>query len=57
MANCVVCGRTVDWTYVKDEFAEVLEQADRYGVESLTESQQVVYEGECCSTNCYLRLD
>lgn len=57
MGDCVVCGRRVDWSYVKEEFAELLEQADRYGVDSLTESAQVVYEGKCCSTNCYIKLD
>lgn len=57
MGDCVVCGKRVDWSFVKEEFAELLEQADHYGVDSLTESAQVVYEGKCCSTNCYLKLE
>ena len=57
MGDCVVCGRRVDWAFVKVEMAEILEQADRYGVDSLTEAQQVVYEGRCCSINCYIKLD
>jgi len=57
MGDCVVCGRRVDWTFIKVEFAEILEQADRYGVDSLTEAQQAVYEGMCCSINCYIKLN
>lgn len=57
MGDCVVCGRRVDWSFVKEEFAELLEQADSHGVDSLTEAAQVVYEGKCCSTNCYLKLN
>ena len=57
MGDCVVCGRRVDWSFVKEEFAELLKQADSYGVDSLTEAAQVVYEGKCCSTNCFLKLD
>jgi len=55
--NCVVCHGKVDWALVREEFAELLDQADVHGVESLTEDQQVVYEGLCCSTNCYLSLN
>lgn len=57
MGDCVMCGRRVDWPFVKEEFAEILEQADRHGVDSLTEAQQVVYLGMCCSINCYIKLD
>jgi len=56
MGDCTVCGRRVDWTFVKSEFAEILEQVDRYGEESLTEAEQVVYLGKCCSVNCYTEL-
>lgn len=54
--DCVVCHSKVDWALVKEEFAELLDQADTHGVESLTEHEQVVYEGLCCSTGCYKRL-
>ena len=57
MGNCDVCGKKVDWPVIKEEFAEILEQADSHGVESLTEAQQMVYEGRCCSVNCYIKLD
>jgi len=55
--KCVVCNREADWTKVKEAFESILDQADRYGVESLTEHQQVVYLGECCSPECYQALD
>jgi len=48
MGDCVVCGRRVDWSFVKVEFTELLDQADHYGADSLTEAAQVVYEGKCC---------
>lgn len=57
VSDCVVCGNKVDWDLVKEEFPELLDQADHYGVDSLTESQQVVYLGKCCSINCYIELD
>lgn len=58
MANkCVVCGRIVDFTYVKGEFDYIFEQVDKFGVESLPEPAQVVYEGRCCSVNCFSKLE
>jgi hypothetical protein len=56
MNKCVICGKKVDWDYIKDEFAEILQQADCLGVDSLTEAQQIVYERKCCS-DCYFELD
>jgi hypothetical protein len=50
--KCAVCGNKVDWGLVK-----VLDQADHHGVDSLTENQQVVYLGKCCSIDCYIKLD
>lgn len=56
MTTCTVCKNPVDWNQVKDEFDWILAQADHYGVESLQEKQQVVYEGHCCSEECYDQL-
>lgn len=53
---CVVCTNKVNWDIVKEEFPEILNQADTYGVDSLTEHEQVVYEGLCCSRKCYDKL-
>jgi len=55
--RCVVCGKTVDWTWVKGEFGELFAQADASGKESLTEAQQAVLDGKCCSFNCYYKLE
>jgi len=54
--RCVVCNAEVDWAKIQQEFGHVLDQADRCGVESLTERQQVVYLGLCCSPECYEEL-
>jgi len=54
--RCVVCKDMVDWDLVKEENEEMFEQVDRCGVESLTENEQVVYEGKCCSFGCYDEL-
>ena len=56
MTTCTVCKNPVDWNQVKDEFGELFAQADALGMESLTENQQVVLEGHCCSTDCYDQL-
>jgi len=54
--RCVVCKDMVDWDLVKEEFEDMFGQVDYYGVESLGENQQVVYEGKCCSYKCYEEL-
>lgn len=56
MSKCVVCKSEVEWSKVKDVFEHILKQADRHGVESLTEQKQVVYESLCCSAKCYKQL-
>ena len=55
--TCVVCGEFVDWGIIIDEFKDLLDQVDMYGPDSLTENEQVVWEGMCCSTVCYDELD
>lgn len=54
---CVVCKGPVDWRVVSEIFGHILKQVDRYGEESLTEHEQVVYHGHCCSEECYEKLD
>jgi hypothetical protein len=54
--RCVVCKEAVDWDLVKEENGEMFAQVDCLGVESLTENEQVVYEGKCCSYACYDKL-
>jgi hypothetical protein len=54
--TCVVCKGKVDWERVKEENEGMFMQVDFHGVESLTERQQTVYEGNCCSHECYEKL-
>jgi len=56
MGKCVVCNKEVDWEIVKEEFSDMLDQVDYYGAGSLTDNQQVVYNGRCCSLECYWQL-
>lgn len=57
MGKCVVCKQTVDWDVVCVTFWDMLNQVDYFGVDSLTENEQVVYEGMCCSQECFDKLD
>jgi len=57
MGNCVVCKKAVDWELVKEEFEDLFSIADSRGVEALTEQQQVIYHGMCCSMSCYEGLN
>ncbi len=54
--KCIVCNEQVDWAQVLEELGAILDQADRYGVESLTEHEQVVFLGLVCSRGCYNNL-
>ena len=54
---CVVCGLIVDWGVIREEFTDTLTQVDYHGPDSLTENEQVVYEGMCCSRECFDTLD
>lgn len=53
---CVVCKKHVDWDLVKEGFEDMFSIVDYHGVAALTENQQVVYEGKCCSWDCYHKL-
>ncbi|MEE8207943.1 MAG: hypothetical protein V3T88_03180, partial [Nitrosomonadaceae bacterium] len=55
--RCVVCKEQVDWDLVKEEFEDMFPQVDYWGVDSLTENQQVVYERKCCSYECYENMN
>lgn len=54
--KCVVCNNEVEWSKVSEEFSHILDRVDRYGECSLTEREQVVYNGQCCSKDCYNHL-
>ena len=54
--TCVVCGELVDWDVIKEEFEDMLIQVDTHGPDSLTENEQVVWEGMCCSQKCFDKL-
>jgi len=53
---CVVCDETVDWSLVREDFADILGQVDMFGPDSLTEKEQVVYNAMCCSRECFENL-
>jgi len=53
---CVVCKKLVDWSMVLEDFEELFDQVDTYGMESLTEQEQVVVEGGCCSIECFEKI-
>lgn len=55
--RCVVCKGRVDWDVVKEEFEDMFPQIDYWGVDSLTENQQVVFERKCCSYECYENMN
>jgi hypothetical protein len=51
--NCIICNKKVDWEYIKEEFSTIFDQVDAYGVDSLTEHEQCIYEGLVCSPDCF----
>jgi len=55
MSECIICKQEVIWNDVVEEFESLFEQIDRHGVESLTEDQQLVYEGKICSYKCFIK--
>lgn len=56
MSRCIICGKEVDWTKITDEFSYIIDRVDTYGEDALTEHEQVIYHGMCCSRECYKRL-
>lgn len=54
--TCIICQNEVDWNEVVRDFEHLIDRADRLGLESLTEYEQTVLEGKCCSKDCYRQL-
>ena len=48
--NCVNCGQPVYWASAREseDLTEITDRVDQHGVESLTESEQLAYEGRVC---------
>lgn len=57
MRRCIVCEGIVDHSSLSEEFESLFERVDHYGIESLIEKEQVVYEGLICSEKCYHEFD
>ena len=53
--RCVVCGGEVDRGLVLEQFESLFDQADAFGMDSLTDQQQTLVEGHCCA-DCYYEL-
>ena len=45
-----------NWNDIKDQFEDVLNQVDAYGVDSLTEQEQVLYENGV-HADCFFELE
>jgi hypothetical protein len=46
MNPCVICQKPIDeknWNKIKKKHKKMLKQVNNYGVDSLTENQQVLY--------------
>lgn len=53
---CKVCEKIINYKEVTEVFSEVFKRVDIFGLESLTEAEQVVVEGLCCSEECFYNL-
>jgi len=51
--KCVVCGNEVNWDNVLGEFEHKFEQVDNYGLETLSEKDQLIVDGRVCTRKCY----
>lgn len=56
MSRCTVCNKEIDWEIVTELFEDDFLQADSFGMESLTEWQQLIIEGKICSIDCVENL-
>lgn len=56
MSVCKVCTEQIDSNAVNEEFEDLLKQADLHGTQSLTEHEQMVFEGKICSGTCFEQL-
>lgn len=57
MKKCMVCEKEVVWELVVEEFEDIFNTVDHYGVAALTEQKQHVYEGRICSSECLETID
>ncbi|MDI6814396.1 MAG: hypothetical protein QMD10_12825 [Desulfitobacteriaceae bacterium] len=51
---CIYCSKPIEWGVICNEFDDLLDQVDQWGVDSLTEQEQLVYEGKLC-IDCYYK--
>lgn len=51
--NCLCCGQPIDLNALEDELDYYNRQADYWGMESLTEKEQMLVNGTICE-QCYL---
>lgn len=58
MKKCLVCNKDVVWEEVvsEDDFEFIFERVDYHGEMSLTDSEQLIYNGLICSSKCYRSL-
>ena len=56
--QCIICKKEVVFEDLQESeiFQYACELADYYGVDSLTEDLQVIYEQLLCSEPCYFKL-
>lgn len=57
MSTCMICKEPVRVDILLDELGHIFAQADRHGVESLTEQEQVVYEQRICTVHCLYEME
>ena len=46
--KCIKCGNEVDITEIKSDYRNLFEQADFFGIESLTEDEQCITNYQFC---------
>lgn len=56
MSSCKMCNVEIDFDIVSEDIASILEKADAFGAESLTEEERMIFEGKICSPECYEEL-
>lgn len=53
MSLCKICNEEINDDIFEEDFEELMARADAFGLQSLTENEQVVLEGKICSSKCY----
>jgi hypothetical protein len=54
--KCVICKQKIDQKEVKEELKHIFNQANMFGIDSLTENEQCVIEGKVCCYECFEKL-